>query len=318
MDSSGIGNEESTGRIALSIIVVGWNSLEYIQRCFDSVYKYPPSRPFELIYVDNASEDGSVECINKRHPRVMVIRNNKNLGFQKANNQALLCAKGEFILLLNADTEVLKGTFDTMMNFLSKNPKAGAANPRCIYPDGRLQWTVAGFPTLEVLWRWLCDEHESLKWFRSRSIRRGSSEVITTREQDYTYGAFFMVKSVVVKAIGLMDECFFMVGGDVAWSCEIQKKGWKNFYVAEAEVIHNEGGSRRKDPQASQIDWIKGHRRLLYKYRGVLHGLMGELIFVSHISMNLFRSLWHRNSRTSLYYWIRVLKSVYLEHGDSS
>lgn len=271
--------------ITLSIIIVGWNTRKYLEGCLESIFEYPPSCDFEIIYVDNGSEDGSVSVVRQRYPEVIIIENNENLGFQKANNQGLRIAQGQYIILLNSDTVMLPDTFDKMLAFMEAHPEVGAASPKCLYPDGRIQWSVSHFPSVHTLWWWLCARHRGLHWLL-RFRGRKPLDVNQTQEQDYAYGAFFTLRREVLDDVGFMDETFFSPGDDAGWSWRMKAKGWKVYYVADVEVIHYGGKTESKRAKAFTTDWLKAHRILLYQYRGLLSGLGGDVIFLTDLALN--------------------------------
>lgn len=300
----------------VSIIIVGYNSLQHVKNCLQSIMTHPPPGDFEIIYIDNASSDDSIDYIQKNHPRVILIKNEENRGFQKGCNQGLSIAKGDYLILLNTDTIILPHTFQLMLDSFQNNPQIGSASPKCLYPDGRIQWGKAHFPTIRDFLHWLCTNHKFLKYLISR---KGAPPVNldVNQEQDYTYGAFFMIPKKVFNAIGPMDENFFMAGGDIAWSMKIKKKGWKNYYIGRSHIIHNEKeSSRRQDPFSTQIDWIRSHRYLLYRYGNPFKGFLCDLIFLLHILLGTSASLlgkWKNNPPPlSTKEWLLTFKSIYL------
>jgi hypothetical protein len=268
----------------LSIIIVGWNCAAELDACLTSLRDHPPSSPVEVIYVDNASSDGSTEVVRQRCPSARIVVNRHNVGFQRANNQGLALARGRDLLLLNPDTRVLPGTLDVLVGFLRGHPEAGAASPRCIYPDGRLQWSIAPFPSLPIIRAWYARRHPLLAGRRQERERPPTPADPPTQEQAYAYGACFAIKREVAEAVGPMDEGFFLTGGEIAWSREIQRLGWKIFYVAEATIVHHESTSRRRRSVVSELDWVLAHRRLLYLYEGVRAGMVGDVLFASHLA----------------------------------
>jgi GT2 family glycosyltransferase len=282
----------------LSIIIVGWNCAEDVGACLESVVRHPPATPFEVIYVDNASHDGSLELVRATHPPARVVANARNVGFQRGCNQGLALARGDEILLLNPDTRVLPGSLDALFGFLRAHPEAGAASPRCVLPDGRLQWSIAPFPSLPIIRAWFWTTHPKVATMVGRvRADRPPVDVPRTQEQDYAYGACFAVKRAVVEAIGPMDEGFYLTGGEVAWSREIQRHGWKTYYVAEATIVHRESVSRARRSWVSEIDWILAHRRLLYRYDGLRAGLVGDLILSVHLVLLLAGAIVRRLAR---------------------
>ncbi len=304
--------------ITLTIIIVGWNSREYLKGCLQSLYEHPSSCAFEAIYVDNGSEDRSAELVREQYPEVIIIENDENLGFQKANNQGLRIARGQYIILLNPDTVILPGTFDKMLAFMDAHPEVGAASPKCLHPDGHIQWSISHFPSVRKLWWWLCGRHQRLRWLL-RFQKRKPLDVNQTQEQDYAYGAFFTLRREVLEDVGFMDETFFLAGDDAAWSWRMKEKGWKIFYIENAEVLHHGEGSRSKKAEASFADWLKAHRVLLYQYRGLVSGLGGDVIFLTDLALNLLESVVGgllRKRKAAVFdrpgHWWHVFREVYL------
>jgi GT2 family glycosyltransferase len=249
----------SLPRLGLTIIIVGWNGRERVRACLASIHAHPPRLPYEIILVDNASRDGTVESVRREFVTVTIITSPRNEGFQKANNRALKIARGEYIVLLNPDTEVGSGVFDTAAAFLDAHPDVAALSPRCVYPDGRLQWSVGIFPSRSILWAWCCAGHRTLTRLGARPAPVPAPDAARSQEQDYAYGAFFAVRRQAVEAAGPMDERFFLAGGDVAWSCEMRRHGWKVWYLAEATIVHHESCSRARVPFRSSLDWLAAH-----------------------------------------------------------
>ena len=276
----------------LSIIIVGWNCAGFVEACLASVFRHPPPVPFEVVYVDNASGDGSADRVRAAFPDVRVITNERNLGFQRANNLALQVARGDFVLLLNPDTEVQPGSLSVMIGFLAEHADVAAVSPRCNYPDGSLQWSAASFPALNDIWAWFCGEHGRLaRWLRARPRPRPLPDPSRTQEQDYAYGACCMVRRAAVDQVGLMDERYFLTCGEVAWCREMRKRGWKIYYLADAAILHHESASRKRLAWASELDWMRGHRRLLYRYEGIAAGLGGDALFALHVLAHGWRAL---------------------------
>jgi len=125
--------------IDLSIIIVNYNVKEFLQNLIHSIYRAGEKIKYEIIIVDNASDDGSVEFLREKFPELKLIVNEKNLGFSKANNIGLKYAQGKYILLLNPDTIVQEDTFEKMINFFETTPDAGMAGCKILNPDGTLQ-----------------------------------------------------------------------------------------------------------------------------------------------------------------------------------
>ena len=132
----------------LSVIIVSWNVNNLLRKCLESLYKNPPTCRFEVIVIDNASSDHSCQMVKELFPKAILIENARNLGFSCANNQGIRRSGGEFLLILNPDTEVLPGSLDLLISFLENNAKTGAAAPKVLNPDLTLQKSVMGFPEI--------------------------------------------------------------------------------------------------------------------------------------------------------------------------
>lgn len=234
--------------IDLSIIVVNYNVKEFLKNLIDSIKKATQNFSSEIIVVDNASDDGSVELIKDKFPEIILIDNKTNLGFGKANNQGLQIAKGKFILLINPDTLVAEDTFTKMIEFFNANPEAGMAGCKILNPDGTLQlacrrsfpgpWTaftkVTGLSTI---------------FPKSKLFARYNLTYLDenqTYEVDAISGSFMMMRKEVYEKVGGFDEQFFMYGEDLDLCYRIQKAGYKIFYVHSTQIIHYKGESTKR------------------------------------------------------------------------
>jgi GT2 family glycosyltransferase len=209
----------------------------------------------EIIVIDNASSDGSMEYLLSRFPRVNFIDNPSNAGFAKANNQGLVHAKGRYILFLNPDTIVSENALGNCLNFLEGHPEAGACGVRMLDGSGRfLPESKRGFPSIPVS---LFKISGLTKLFpRSRlfaSYYAGHLDEKQDNEIDVLSGAFFMVKKEVLRKTGGFDEQFFMYGEDIDLSYRIQLAGYKNFYLYRYPIIHFKGESTSK----GSLDYVK-------------------------------------------------------------
>src|SRR5437588_10246754 len=133
---------------ALTIVIVNFNTRQLVCDCLHSIFTHPPQCSFEIFAVDNGSTDGSFEAIAAQFPGVKLIQNECNLGFSAANNQALRLARGDYLMLLNSDTLVLPGSIDRMLQAMTVHSQVGVLGPRLLYPDGRIQVSYGGMPTV--------------------------------------------------------------------------------------------------------------------------------------------------------------------------
>lgn len=241
--------------IELSIIIVNYNVKEFLLNLLSSIKKSLQNISSEIIIVDNASDDGSVELLKDKYPEVKLIVNNSNIGFGSANNQALEIARGKFILLINPDTIVKEETFSSMINFFNTHPDAGIAGCKVLNPDGTLQLSCRrGFPgpwTSFTKVMGLSKLFPKSKLFAKYNLTYLDEN--QTYEVDAVSGAFMMIRREVYDKIGGFDKQFFMYGEDLDLCYRAQKAGFKVFYVHTTEIIHYKGESTKR----SSIDETK-------------------------------------------------------------
>jgi GT2 family glycosyltransferase len=213
----------------------------------------------EIIVVDNASADGSIKYLLSKFPGVNFIDNPKNVGFARANNQALREAKGEYILFLNPDTILPEDCLDQCLELFQLNPKIGACGVKMIDGSGSfLPESKRAFPSLQTSFYKLSGLTSLFP--HSRRFARyhlGHLPDAENAEIDVLSGAFFMTKREVLHKTGAFDERFFMYGEDIDLSFRIQQSGYVNFYLAETSIIHFKGESTKK----GSIDYV----RMFYK-----------------------------------------------------
>ncbi len=232
----------------LSIITVNYNVKEFLQNLIHSIHKAAGSLSYEIIIVDNASSDGSVDFITEKFPEAKLISNDKNLGFGKANNQGLKIAKGNYILLINPDAIVSEDTFTKMISFFESHPAVGLAGCKILNPDGTLQ--LACRRSFPGPWTSFCKVTGLSNLFpNSRLFARYN---LTFKDENESYevdaisGSFMMMKREVYEKAGGFDEDYFMYGEDLDLCYRIQQSGYKVYYVHETQIIHYKGESTRR------------------------------------------------------------------------
>jgi len=226
----------------LSITIVNHNNREMLDKCLSSIYGGTSGIEFEVLVVDNASGDGSAAMVRGKYPQVSLMENGEPMGFAANQNQMLRRATGEFVALLNNDTEVKPGTFESLVAFMRAQPRAGLAGPRLLNPDGSLQQSCYRTPTLGVL---LYDAFFISSLF-PRSLRFGGYKLWghdTVREVQSIGGACMVARAEAVREVGLLDERFFMYFEDHDWCLRFRRAGWKVFFTPDAQVVHHGGGS---------------------------------------------------------------------------
>jgi len=232
----------------LSIIIVNYNVEHFLEQCLHSVRKAVKNIPTEVFVVDNSSVDGSVEMVKKKFLEVKIIVNEKNVGFSRANNQAIKEAKGEYILLLNPDTVVQEDTFEKTVKFMDEKKDCGALGVMMLDGKGNfLPESKRGLPTPLVAFYKIFGL--SFLFPKSKTFGKyhlGFLDKNKIHEVDVLAGAFMLVRKSVLDKIGLLDETFFMYGEDIDLSYRITQAGYKNYYFSETRIIHYKGESTKK------------------------------------------------------------------------
>ncbi|OGU80195.1 MAG: glycosyl transferase [Ignavibacteria bacterium RBG_16_35_7] len=232
----------------LSIIIVNYNVKEFLQNLIHSLQKAVSKINHEIIVVDNASDDGSVEFIREKFPHINLIVNKTNLGFSKANNIALKASKGKFILLINPDTIVSENTITKMVEFLNVHPNAGLAGCKILNPDGSLQ--LACRRSFPGPWTSFCKVTGLSTLFpKSKLFARYNLTYLdedSTHEVDAISGSFMMMKREVYEKVGGFDEQFFMYGEDLDLCYRVQQSGYKVYYYPGIQIIHYKGESTKR------------------------------------------------------------------------
>jgi GT2 family glycosyltransferase len=232
----------------LSVVIVNYNVRYFLEQCLVSVKRACVNIEAEVLVVDNASKDGSVEMLKEKFPEVTLIANKENVGFSKANNQAIEKSCGEYVLLLNPDTVVAEDTFEKCIAFMGAHPHAGGLGVRMLDGKGNfLPESKRALPTPAVAFYktfGLAALFPKSKTFGRYHL--GFLDERQTHEVEILSGAFMLLRKSVLDKIGLLDETFFMYGEDVDLSYRIIKAGYKNYYFADTTIIHYKGESTKK------------------------------------------------------------------------
>lgn len=232
----------------LSVIIVNYNVKAYLDQCLRSVQEALKGMAGEVFVVDNMSTDGSVEMVRQRFPEVHLIANRENVGFSRANNQAIRECTGEYVLLLNPDTVVGEDVFEKVMTFMDAHPEAGGLGVKMIDGTGRfLPESKRGLPTPTVAFFKIMGL--SRLFPKSRLFGRyhlGSLPENSTARIEILSGACMFLRKRTLDKVGLLDENFFMYGEDIDLSYRITLGGYENWYFPDARIIHYKGESTKK------------------------------------------------------------------------
>lgn len=229
-------------------MIVNYNVRDFLHHALVSLQKAMKGMKGEIIVVDNASDDGSIEMVRRRFPAVQLIASKINLGFARANNVGLKRAQGKYILLINPDTLVQEDTLRVMLRFFEENHDVGLAGCKILNPDGTFQLACRrSFPRPWAAFTKMVGL--SALFPNSRLFGRYNLTYLSpdeTYEIDALSGSFMMVRREVYEQVGGLDEDFFMYGEDLDWCYRIQRAGWKNYYVHTTQIIHYKGESTKR------------------------------------------------------------------------
>lgn len=232
----------------LSIIIVNYNVKYFLKQCIHSVERAIKNIDAEIFVVDNKSTDGSVAMVEKFFPTVKLIANKDNVGFSRANNQAIDISNGKYVLLLNPDTVVAEDTFEKVLNFMNKTPKAGGLGVKMVDGNGNfLPESKRGLPTPEVAFYkifGLSSLFPKSKTFAKYHL--GNLPQMETNKIDILSGAFMFLRKETLNKVGTLDETFFMYGEDIDLSYRIVLGGYENYYFPHSSIIHYKGESTKK------------------------------------------------------------------------
>lgn len=251
----------------LSVIIVSWNVVNLLRCCLESLRADLQGIDAEVFVVDNDSADGSAAMVANEHSWVKLIANKDNLGFAAANNQALKESKGEYILLLNPDTEVRAGAVSHLIRFLQEHRNVAVVAPQLLNSDGSIQRSCRAFPTFEGMFYELIGLS---KLFPDHPIF-GNYKMLDfdhteEREVDQPEGACLMMRRAVIDEVGPLDEGFFMLFEEVDWCYRIKQAGWQIWFTPGAQVVHHYGQSIKQVKAKMIVSSHKGLYRFWTKH----------------------------------------------------
>jgi len=243
----------------VSAVVVTFNALPWLERCLESV------RGLDAIVVDHGSTDGTLELLERRFPEVRVLRR-ENRGYGAGLNAGVEASSSPYVLLLNSDAWAEEGAVDQLVAFAEAHRRAGVVGPRSRHPDGSLQHTVRGFPTL---WR-LATEYFFLRKLapRSRALNAFYAAGFAhdaPRRADWVMGYAMLIRREAFEVVGGFDEDFFMFSEETDLCRRLWAAGWEVWFTPEAEFTHV-GGASHKGLMFDEN--VSGHIRFLAKHRG--------------------------------------------------
>ena len=278
--------------VELSVVIVNWNVRDLLRRCLLSLNRgetdSTPDLTIEVVVVDCASSDGSVEMVRREFPWVRLIASEENLGYAGGNNLGIAEASGRYLLILNPDTVLGENALAKMIRFLEQNPAVGVVGPALRYPDGTLQSSRRRFPTLATAF---CESTLLHQWFPNNRVARryhvADRTADVTQPVDWLVGAALMVRRKAWQQVGPLDEGFFMYFEELDWCRRCRMAGWEIHYLPAAEVTHYEGKSSEQVVTARTIRFQ--HSKIYYfcKYFGPGWALVIRLFLLGTYAVQL-------------------------------
>lgn len=266
--------------IDLSICIVNWNTEILLKECLRSIYEQTAGISYEILLVDNASQDGSVRMVRQYFPNVCLIANQQNKGFATANNQAIRLSRGRYVIFLNPDTVVHGNALNTMVQFMDGHPEAGAIGCKLLNADGSVQHSTRQPLTLSIMF------YENtilgrLLFFR-RKVKDYKMKNFTfdrVEEVDAASGAALLVRKSVLNEVGIMDEGYFMFFEEMDLCRRIKMKGYKIYFIPNAVITHLGGASRHQNPKALVIISQESMMRYVSKFEGKKKILLFKFLY---------------------------------------
>lgn len=261
----------------LSIIIVSWNTRDILAQCLRSVFESETARQYEVLVVDNGSLDGSVEMIRESYPQICLFSNKDNVGFARANNQAIAYSSGEYVMLLNPDTVVDNKVIEVLSEFLDDNPDVGAVGPRLLNPDRTLQPSAYPKPTLaREFWRMF--HLDRIHYFAEYPMQ--DWQVTVSRDVDALMGACFLVRQKVLDQVGFFDESFYIYSEEIDLCTRIRDFGWRITWVPTVSVEHLGGQSTQQIQQEMFLRLYQGKIQYFRKHHSILEVWLYKLVLM--------------------------------------
>lgn len=309
----------------LSIIIVNYNSLNFIKECIRSINDSIKSRKlkYEILVIDNNSDDGSVEYLKEesRNGSIRLTVNNNNLGFSRASNIGALKASGRYLLFLNPDTRIMEGRFEDLIDFYKnrdKSEKTGAAGVKILNPDGTLQYSARSFPTLA---RQFYESYFLYRIFRKN--RTFGSYFLSwwdhsrTRKVDWLTGSFIFIKKEYFFKAGMFDEDYFMYSEDTDLCLKLKRKNFNNYYFTGMVIEHADSGIASREPAVREAGIWRSRRLYFKKNYSNSHALALSLLYqvgiLNRIILFAFLSIIKpgRGNRERLISYFKIFRLYY-------
>lgn len=309
----------------VSVAIANWNLKDLLSDCLQSIYESAEDVTFEVIVVDNGSNDGSVEMIQQHFPQIRLIRNAENLGFNVATNQAIESSRGRYVLLLNNDTVISSGLLTKLVEYMDSNPMIGIVGPKLVYPDGSLQLSCHHFKTLQnTLWMalFLYRLFPHSRIFGQYNMSYWDYGDV--REVEWLMGTCMMVRRNAILEVGFLEQNELAGGADMDWCFRFWQHNWPVVFYNSAVVVHHHGKSTFAYEGERKIEWraqsllesFQGGCRFFKKYYGeyqlYIYVMIRKLGAALRVAILLLVSIFSRRSvfvRSQIKGQWKILKS---------
>jgi N-acetylglucosaminyl-diphospho-decaprenol L-rhamnosyltransferase len=264
----------------ISVILVSYNTLEMTKKALDDLFSSLGNLEMEVFIIDNASKDDSAEILRREYPHISLIENKQNVGFGRANNQALPFIRGRYVLLLNTDAFVEPDTITKTVQYMNAHPKCGILGVKLLWRDGTLQPSCRFFPTP---WNIFLERTNLKRFFRhTKMVDDMSWDHNSVRDCDWVPGCYYLIRKEVIDQVGLFDPRYFLYYEEVDHCFAARRAGWKVVYFPDTPVVHIGGESAKHEGEISsssqQIESLQIESELLYFRKN--HSLIGVLIYL--------------------------------------
>jgi len=285
----------------ISIIIVNWNSSDLLRNCLNSIKQSDTSVHYEIIVIDNASSDNSVNMVKKEFRDVILVENEENFGFAKAVNAGIKKSEGDLIFLLNSDCELKESnTLEKVERFFARNAMVGILGLQLVFPDGIPQSSGGKFVSVGQLVKHQILFLDSPVFHRLNDWLRKKKNA-AFYEVDFVSGACLFVKRDVINDIGLFNDNFFMYGEDMEFCYRAKQKGWRVAILPTVKVVHLKSQSTKKILEKALLNSIKNNCFLVKEFRGKYNALIAHAIYSICLFIRLFLAFFRKHESPECY-----------------
>lgn len=223
----------------LSIVILNYKSKNMVKECLRGIKSVGIDLKYEIIVVDNGSGDGVEKMLLENFPEVKFIASPENLGFAAGNNLGIRAATGRYIVIMNPDIAVFKGSFETLVRYMDQNKGVGVAGPKLLNPDRTIQYSVYAFPRrMTPVYRRTPLGHLAAGREEVSRYLMKDWDHAEAKDVDWLLGACLIIRREALEAVGLLDERYFLYFEDTDWCRRFWEKGWRVAYVPESTMVH--------------------------------------------------------------------------------